>query len=158
MSTKKEEMFIPDALWQIVRDFLFAPPKCLLCETKEQKGLNLTDRVLDKSGSEIMMKGMLTSLGQHLCKCVRNSNGSLTFSYVCNRHYALNTAMKITLARKEMFYKAREIITHAKVGTKELRTQISVSLTKRDLMRLLCSKRNKTDVGKEVLTLCKIEL
>jgi hypothetical protein len=158
MSDKTEEMYLPDTLWKIVKAFLFTHPTCLLCTTQKQKVRNLTDKVLNKSGSEIMMKGMLTSLGTHLCKCVRNPNGSLRFSYVCNRHYALNTAMKITLARKDMFYKARDVITHANIGTKELRTHISDHLTKQDLMRLLCSKRSKTEVGKEVLTLCKIRL
>jgi|694.fasta_scaffold97654_3 hypothetical protein len=158
MTDKTEQMFIPDALWQIVKNFLFSPPMCLLCKTEKQKVRNLTDKVLNKSGSDIIMKGMLTSWGLHLCKGVRKSDGTMTFSYVCNRHYALNNQMKIKLAQKEMFNRAREVVTHHKVGTKELRTNICNHLTKQDLMRLLCSKRSKTDVGKEVLTLCKIEL
>ena len=158
MSEKTEQMFIPDALWQIVKNFLFTPPTCLLCKTEKQKVRNLTDKVLNKSGTDIVMKGMLTSRGQHLCKCVRKSDGTATFSYACTRHYALNTAMKIALAQKEMFYRAREVVTHHKVGTKELRTNICANLTKQDLMRLLCSKRSKDEIGKEVLTLCKIEL
>lgn len=158
MSNKTELMFIPDALWQMVKDFLFTPPTCLLCKTEKQKVRNLTHSVLNKYGTEIMMKGILTNPGQHLCKCVRKSDGTATFSYACTRHYALNTAMKIALAQKEMFYKAREVVTHHKVGTKELRTHISTNLTKNDLMRLLCSKRSKDEIGKEVLTLCKIGL
>ena len=150
MSDKTEQMFIPDALWELVKNFLFTPPTCLLCKTEKPKVRNFTNKVLNKSG--------LTSRGQHLCKCVRKSDGTATFSYACTRHYALNTAMKITLAQKEMFYRAREVVTHHKVGTKELRTHISTNLTKQDLMRLLCSKRSKDEIGKEVLTLCKIDL
>ena len=137
MSNKTELMFIPDVLWQIIKDFLFTPPICLLCKTEKPK---------------------IRNLGQHLCKCVRKSDGTATFSYACTRHYALNTAMKMTLAQKEMFYKAREIVNHSKVGTKELRTLISTNMTKNDLMRLLCSKRSKDEIGKEVVTLCKIGL
>lgn len=154
MSVKREQMFIPDALWQIVKDFLFTQPTCLLCNTQKQKVRNLTSNVLDKSCSDTMMKGI--NLGKHLCKCVRKSDGTVTFSYVCTKHYALNNSWKIKLAQNEMFYRAREVITHDKVGTKELRTHISVHLTKEDLMRLLCSKRSNQDVGKEVLSLCKI--
>jgi len=143
-------MFIPDALWQIVKTFLFTRPMCLLCKTEKTKVCSFTNKVLNKSG--------LTNRGQHLCRCVRNSSGSFTFYYACHGHYALNTSMKLTLARKEMFHRAREVATPGKVGTKELRTNICVHLTKQDLMRLLCSKRSKGEIGKEVLTLCKIEL
>ena len=150
-------MFIPDALWQIVKNFLFTAPTCLLCAAQQQKVGNFTNKVLKDI---ITMKGgMFTSQrGEHLCKCVRKSDGSFTFYYACRGHYALNTSMKRTLARKEMFHRAREVVTHGKVGTKELRTHISIYLTNQDLMRLLCSKRSKMDVGKEVLTLCKIGL
>lgn len=158
MTNKTEQMFIPDALWSMVKCFLFTPPTCLLCNTEKQKVRNLTNKVLNKSGSDIIMKGMLTSQGTFLCKGVRKPDGTMTFSYVCNRHYALNNQMKIKLAQKEMFYRAREVATHANIGTKELRTHISNHLTKQDLMRLLCSKRSKNEIGKEVLTLCKIEL
>ena len=158
MSEKTEQMFIPDALWQIVKNFLFTPPTCLLCAARKQKVCNLTTNVLNQSGTETMMKGLRTNLGQYLCKCVCNPDGTMTFYYVCNRHYALNTAWKMALAQKEMFYRAREVVTHHKVGTKELRTHISTNLTKQDLMRLLCSKRSKDEIGKEVLLLCKIGL
>ena len=158
MSDKNELMFFPDELWKTVKNFLFTPPTCLLCKTEKQKVRNLADNVLNKSGSDIMMKGMLTSQGTFLCKGVRKPDGTMTFSYVCNRHYALNNQMKIKLAQKEMFYRAREVATHANIGTKELRTHISNHLTKQDLMRLLCSKRSKMEIGKEVLTLCKIGL
>lgn len=148
MPDKTERVYFPDALWNIVKCFLFTPPRCLLCTTLRQKSRH--DKNWDKC--------MLQSRGEHLCKCLRKSDGTLTFYYVCTRHYALNNPMKIKLAQKEMFYRAREVVTHDKVDTKELRTNISANLTKQDLMRLLCSKRSKEDVGKEVLRLCKIGL
>jgi len=148
MSDKTERVYFPDALWNIVKCFLFTPPWCLLCATPNQKSRH------DKNWE----KGMLQSRGKHLCRCVCKSDGTLTFSYVCTRHYALNNPMKIKLAQKEMFYRARELVTHHKVSTRELRTNISTNLSQKDLMRLLCSSRSKEDVGKEVLTLCKIKL
>ena len=148
MSGKTEQVYFPDALWSIVKCFLFTLPVCILCATQKPKSRH--DNV--QSGS------MLTNRGKYLCRCVRDSDGSLTFSYACTRHYALNNPMKIKLAQKEMFYRARELVTHYKVSTKELRTNISTNLTKEDLMRLLCSRRSKEDVGKEVLRLCKMEL
>jgi len=143
MPVKKEEFFFPDFLWKVVKDFLFTRPGCLLCGTLKKK----------RGGSEMPTQ----SQGFFLCKCVRNpTDSTFKFSYACTRHYALNTAMKISLAQKEMFYRAREVVTCANIGTKDLRTRISASLTKNDLMRLLCSKRNKVSVGEEVLKLCQI--
>lgn len=140
MSDKTDQMFIPDSLWRMVKDFLFTKPNCFLCEhTKTRRG------------------AIIHNEGEFLCKCVRNSSGSSTFSYVCRRHYALNSPMKLTLARKELFYRAREVIPLDRIGTKNLRFQIANHLTKPDMMRMLCSKRSKLDVGKEVLTLCKID-
>lgn len=149
MSDKTEQMYFPDALWSMVKAFLFTRPICLLCETAKTRRTAM---------GRTAMGWMVHSEGHLLCKCVRNSNGSFTFSYVCHRHYALNSPMKLSLARKEMFYKAREIVFHHQIGTKELRTHISRHLTKQDLMRLLCSKRSNDEIGKEVLTLCKIGL
>jgi len=143
MTDKTEQVFIPDVLWKMVKDFLFTPPTCFLCKTvKTPRGT---------------MGWMIQNQGEFLCKCLRNSNGSFTFHYTCHRHFALNSPMKLTLARKEMFYRVREVVTFDKVGTKNLRVQIAKHLTKKDLMRMLCSKRSKRDIGKEVLTLCKID-
>jgi hypothetical protein len=143
MSDKTEQVFIPDALWKIVKDFLFTPPPWLLCKiAKTPRGT---------------LGRTIQNPGEFLCKCVCNSNGSFTFHYACRRHFALNSPMKLTLARKEMFYRAREVVPLDRVGTKNLRIQIAKHLTKKDLMRMLCSKRNKHEIGEEVLTLCKID-
>lgn len=143
------ETFFPLELWTLIKRFCFSKQTCLLCVRNSQENdfKNTSSFSFKRKNNQPVI-----NFGEHLCKCTVSSTGSFSFFYVCNTHYALNTSMKITLGRKSLFFKVHDTYGLS-VFTRNLRQRIRL-IKNNDMMRLLCSKRDKKKVADEILRLC----
>jgi hypothetical protein len=150
MSFKKETE-LPLELWKHIKSFFLLKPTCLLCVQRTQS-FSPTSSSLSffKRHNQDNPKS-----GEYLCKCTTSSTGSLTFSYVCEFHYALNTPMKITLGQKSLFFKVRETYGSNVITMKNLRQRIR-KISTNDILRLLCSTKDKKQLADEILRLCDV--
>jgi len=150
----KMEISLPTELWELVKLFFLSKPICVLCVQRVER-INS----LKPTSSSICFNRKhyeaTTNPGQYLCKCTMSPTGSLTFSYVCNLHWALNTPMKVTLGQKSLFFKVREVYGSNVITMRSLRQRIR-KILKSDLLRLLCSKKDKTQLADEILRLCNV--
>jgi len=154
-SKKENQMHLPEELWKHIKSFLLTKPTCLLCVQAVEK-----TKLLNPFSSSGFLRKQYQDKenpGQYLCKCTTSPTGSLSFSYVCNHHYALNTQMKITLGQKSLFFKVRETYATNAITMKKLRQGIQ-KIPRSDILRLLCSKKDKKLLADEILRLCDIVL